>query len=489
MGSNRIVVLTALTLEAAAVRELLPKPARHDLPAGTIVEEAPLPGTGYSICLVCTGPGNGQAAVVAERMISWAKPAAVIFVGIAGTLKGDIALGDVVAATRVDQYQGGKDTTTGFKARPETWAGSHRLLQVAQYSEADGQWVKFLPGDGRPVPNVHFKPIASGDVVKDTSNSQLATLLNTTYNDAAAIEMEAAGVAQAAQHSHVELLVIRGISDPSDGSKAASDSDGWQKRAAQHAAAFALGVIAELPPPAAGSRSPAWPGSAGRAGRSAEPDWYLLGQAADVSWRADLQRPYGTETATLEVHLVPVEVEARLQMARLQTLWSELVQLGRERGLFGQAGAVEGQPAADGAIAFARDGREGTNTGLAVLRTRQRSAWETLPKSGGLSVAVFDPEYIAARITTLLETLLAVPVPLPARVVPAAGVAPTMLLTRGRVNAPPSNSVSLANGFNDQPLRTDTVESVSTDGVRDATGQVAEELAARLNHALGGQRR
>jgi hypothetical protein len=173
----------------------------------------------------------------------------------------------------------------------------------------------------------------------------------------------------------------------------------------------------------------------------------------------------------------------------VQTLWSELVQLGRARGLFGQAGAVEGRPTSDGAVAFARDGRAGTNTGLAVLRTGQRSAWETLPKSRGLSVAVFDPEFIAARITALLETLLAVPIPLSARVVPAAGVAPTMLLTRGKVNAPPSNSVSLANGFNHRPLRTDAVESVSTDGVRDAAGQVAEELAARLDHALGGQGR
>jgi adenosylhomocysteine nucleosidase len=77
VGSNRIVVLTALPLEAAAVRAHLSQPARHDLPAGTLVEEAALPGTGYNICLVCTGPGNGQAAVVAERLISWATPAAV----------------------------------------------------------------------------------------------------------------------------------------------------------------------------------------------------------------------------------------------------------------------------------------------------------------------------------------------------------------------------------------------------------------------------
>jgi adenosylhomocysteine nucleosidase len=136
VGSNRIVVLTALPLEAASVRNHLSKPARHDLQAGTIVEEARLPGTGYNICLVCTGPGNGQAAVVAERLISWAAPAAVLFVGVAGALKGDIALGDVVAATQVDEYQGGKDTVAGFKARPKAWAGAHRLLQVAQYAEA-----------------------------------------------------------------------------------------------------------------------------------------------------------------------------------------------------------------------------------------------------------------------------------------------------------------------------------------------------------------
>src|SRR5690349_16360889 len=111
------MILTALPLEAAAVRAHLPSPIRHDLPAGTIVEEAALPGTEYSVCLVCTGPGNGQAAVVAERVISWADPAAVLFVGVAGTLKDDIALGDVIAAIRGANYQGGKETAAGFRAR------------------------------------------------------------------------------------------------------------------------------------------------------------------------------------------------------------------------------------------------------------------------------------------------------------------------------------------------------------------------------------
>jgi nucleoside phosphorylase len=487
VGSNRIVVLTALPLEAAAVRAHLPQPTRHDLPAGTIVEEAALPGTGYNICLVCTGPGNGQAAVVAERVINWAGPAAVLFVGIAGALKEDVALGDVVAATRVTGFQGGKDTADGFKTRPDTWASAHRLIQVAQYVEAHALWLKFLPDEGRPVPNVHFKPIVSGDVVKDTDDSPLAVLLNTTYNDAVAIEMEAAGAAQAAQHPAVDLLVIRGISDRSDGTKASSDDGAWQTRAARHAAAFALGVIAALPAPHPVGGSAPSQGTATPAGPTAAPDWSVLDQAPAVSWRTDLYQAYATESATLELHLVPVDANARLQVVRLQTLWGELAQLGRTRGLFGQAEAVDGQPSSNGAIAFVRAMRGRGNTGLAVLRTGQRSAWEPLPKPDSMVAAIFDPEHIAARLAALLDLLLTIPVPLPTRIVPVAGIAPAMLVTRGTVGTPHHGPVTI--GMNDQPVRTEAAEAVSADGLRRAVTQVAEELAARLDQAFDGQRR
>ena len=487
MASNRIVVLTALPVEARAVRGLVPGLTRYNLPAGTIVEEAALPGTGYRVCLVCTGPGNGQAGVIAERVISWADPAAVLFVGVAGALKPGIALGDVVAATQVYDYQGGKETEAGFKARPKAWDASHRLVQVAQYAEATQLWARYLSDSDRRVPSVHFKPVASGDVVKDASDSPMAMRLDTTYNDAAAIEMEAAGVAQAAQHSRVDLLVIRGISDTSDGTKASSDSSGWQDRAAQHAAAFALGVIAELPGPAPAGEPVSAPASTARDGSAAEPDWSLLGHAAEVSWRADLQRPYGTEPAALELHLVPAAARTRLQVVQLQTLWTELVQLGRTRGLFSQAGGIEGEPTSNGAVAFVRDVRAGTNTGLAVIRNGQRSAWEALPTAGGLSVGVVDPEHIAQRLTSLLELLLALPVPLPARFVPAAGIEPAALLTRGKVNTAPSHG-GFPIGMSQQPVRSDTVESVSADGLRSAAARVAEELAARLDQAFVSRR-
>ena len=206
-----------------------------------------------------------------------------------------------------------------------------------------------------------------------------------------------------------------------------------------------------------------------------------------MSWRTDLHQAYGTEPATLELHLVPVDANARLQVVRLQTLWGELVQFGRIRGLFGQAEAVEGQPSSDGAVAFVRAVRGGGTTGLAVLRTGQRSAWEALPKPDGLSAAIFDPEHIATRLGVLLDLLLAVPVPLPARIVPVAGIAPAMLVTRGTVGMPHHGAVTIR--MSDQPIRTEAAEAVSADGVRRAVAQVAEELAARLDQAFGGQRR
>ncbi len=413
----------------------------------------------------------------------------MLFVGIAGALKNDIALGDVVAVTRVEAYQGGKDAAVGFKTRPETWPGARRLLQVAQYVEANASWLKFLPDiDTNPVPNVHFKPIASGGIVKDTNDSPLAALLDTAYNEAAAIEMEAAGVAPAADHPGVDLMVIRGISDHPTGPRhpatAAAGSNG--RRRLRHAAAFALGVIAALPAPdPVGGSAPAQ-GAATPSGTDATPDWSLLEQAPAVSWRTELYQAYATEPATLELHLVPGDANARLQVAGLQTLWDELVQLGRIRGLFGQARAVEGRPSSGGAIAFVRAMRSSGNTGLAVLRTGQRSTWEPLLKPDNAIAAIFDPEHIAKRLATLLDLLLAVPVPLPTRIVPVAGIAPAMLVTRGTVGTPHYGAVTI--GMSDQPVRTEAAEAVSADRLRRAVTQVAEELAARLDQAFDGQR-
>ncbi|AEV86576.1 purine phosphorylase family 1 [Actinoplanes sp. SE50] len=60
--------------------------------------------------------------------------------------------------------------------------------------------------------------------------------------------MEAAGVAKAGHLNAAPVAVIRGISDFANGTKAASDGASWQPRAAEHAAAFAAALAAEIRP-------------------------------------------------------------------------------------------------------------------------------------------------------------------------------------------------------------------------------------------------
>jgi hypothetical protein len=145
--------------------------------------------------------------------------------------------------------------------------------------------------------------------------------------------------------------------------------------------------------------------------------------------------------------------------------------------------AVEGRPSIDGAVAFVRGARR-RNYG-----TRGAAHWATqrrrrCPDPTGLAAAIFDPEHVTTRLAVPLDLLLAVPVPMSARIVPVVEIAPAMLVTRGTVGMPRHGAVTIR--MSDQPVRTEAVEAVSADGLRRTVTQVAKELAARLDQAFGG---
>ncbi|MFE2585868.1 nucleosidase [Streptomyces sp. NPDC059378] len=237
------VILTALPLEYEAVRARLTDVRRREAPSGTRFDTGSLPGTPWEVAVAEIGMGSETAAVITNEAHSWLKPEVLLFVGVAGSLKDDVRIGDVVVATKVYAYHGGKQTPDGFLARPGAWPASHRLLQAARAALRRGT------GWHDPEPPVHFAPVAAGDVVLADAGSELTAFLKRTFNDAAAIEMEAAGVAQAAQLTGtLQALVIRGISDLADGNKGAADAAGSQPRAATHAATAAAATLAELMP-------------------------------------------------------------------------------------------------------------------------------------------------------------------------------------------------------------------------------------------------
>jgi 8-oxo-dGTP diphosphatase len=241
-----IVILTALELEYRAVRDHLTG-LRDETPvSGTLFETGTLRGGG-EVVLAVTGPGTHGTAIIAERAIRVFAPRAVLFAGIAGSLKPAVRLGDIVVATHVYAYHGAAARPAGLSSRPRVWEIDHALDQiarrVARRIAGDGP----VPGDDADRPVVHFGPVASGEVLHDARVSDPLRWIRRHYDDALAIEMEAAGVAKAGHLGQAPVAVIRAISDRADGTKAATDGSGGQDLAAQQAARFALALAAEIP--------------------------------------------------------------------------------------------------------------------------------------------------------------------------------------------------------------------------------------------------
>ncbi|MFI6644041.1 hypothetical protein [Streptomyces sp. NPDC050504] len=256
-----VVVLTALQVEYEAVRRHMTDAREVELPQGTLLDVGRMPGLNWNVALAETGPTNTRAALVTQAAIEHFDAEAALFVGVAGALKTDVRLGDVVVARKVYGYHGGRESQDGFAARPDVWEPTYDMDQLVRSARRNDPWA-FLTRDDltTPLPRVHFEPIASGDVLLGFRGSETDRRIRRHYNDAAAVDMESHGVAHAVRMSRrVRALSIRGISDFADQDKASYDAAGSQETAARHAAAFALRVLRDLRPtrPPSPQRPPA----------------------------------------------------------------------------------------------------------------------------------------------------------------------------------------------------------------------------------------
>lgn len=239
------VVLTARQVEFAAFRAYLSNVEERFHPQGTAFCVGDLPGGRRRVALAEIGEGNNGAAVLTERAISFIQPELLVFVGIAGALMDDLALGDVVVPSRIYLLLSGTVADDGFHRRPRTWQASHALDQFARHVHRERAWLAGLPA---PSPEVHFRPVVAGELVLDARDTTLARQIREHYNDAAAIEMESAGMAHAAYlNQSLPSIAVRGISDTASGDKEETDKAGWQLRAARNAAAFAAALLAGFP--------------------------------------------------------------------------------------------------------------------------------------------------------------------------------------------------------------------------------------------------
>jgi nucleoside phosphorylase len=240
------VILTALPVEYLAVRLHLTDLREEIHPKGTIYERGKFSAAGqvWDVGIVEIGAGNAGAALEAERAIAYFSPDVLLFVGVAGGIK-DVAIGDVVASTKIYGYESGK-AEQRFKPRPEIGLPAYSLEQRARAEARKGDWLQRLTTVIEPIPRVFVAPIAAGEKVIASTKSEIFEFLCENYGDAIAVEMEGLGFLEAARaNQRVDAMVIRGISDLIDDKKNA-DKSGSQEMASRHASAFAFAILANL---------------------------------------------------------------------------------------------------------------------------------------------------------------------------------------------------------------------------------------------------
>lgn len=235
--------------------------------------------------------GNTPAALSVQRLLRSFPLPLISVIGIAGALDRQLGLGDVVVASEIQQplrearVEPSPDgagyrehgASTGWRApeRFTRFARNFRHIDACRPRHDDWREraaSRMAREDERytgPGPIGRVGPIASGDtVVGEESYRQLLLAGNRKL---LAVEMEGAGVAEAAAEAECDVLVVRGISDYADERKSTLDQEGtgvgkpgyWRRHAARNAAGLLAAMVAAPEFPWPRSAEP-WPGTAER---------------------------------------------------------------------------------------------------------------------------------------------------------------------------------------------------------------------------------
>lgn len=262
-ASPTAVILTALEVETRAVLRHL-----FGLSTETVSGTGFFRGQfdGWDVAVVEVGAGNVGAAAITVRACEHYKPRVALFVGVAGGVK-DVAIGDVVVATKVYGYESGKDKAAGLQVRPTLLTSAHALEQRARILRQTEPWqARLNPQIRHGNPTLFVGAIAAGEKVVASERASTAKLLREHYGDTLAVEMEGRGFLEGVHINHpVQGCVIRGISDVLSG-KATADQSGSQQRAADAAAAVAFQMLSGLVAAIASPSASAAPASAAAGG-------------------------------------------------------------------------------------------------------------------------------------------------------------------------------------------------------------------------------
>lgn len=238
------VFITALNLEFDAVCAHITQAAKTTSDSAVYASGLFIHG-GHrcKVIVALAGMGNAEASLATERAIKSFSPDYAFLVGIAGGLKDDLRLGDVVVADKVYAYESGK-AKEQFHPRPKAPQISYAAYQMANAIVRGDNWRNRVKLDRRGHPTAFVKPIAAGEKVVDSRDSAAFKLIAERYSDAYAVAMEDFGFVIAAHATpSVTFAAVRGISDFAH-EKADAEKENSQEIAAANAAAFAFEMLA-----------------------------------------------------------------------------------------------------------------------------------------------------------------------------------------------------------------------------------------------------
>lgn len=231
---KKIGIIGAMEEEVEALRGKLVNPQRMtkasmDFYSGTM--------HGMDVVIVRSGIGKVNAGICTQILADMYQVDAVMNTGIAGSLKAEIDIGDVVIST--DTVQHDMDAT-GFGYEP----GIIPRMETS-YFQADSRLVELAAEACREaVPEIHVFTgrVVSGDQfvsdkgVKDRIAAQFCGMCT---------EMEGAAIAQAAYLNNIPFVIIRAISDKADDS-ATMDYPTFERQAIAHSVALVENFVKRL---------------------------------------------------------------------------------------------------------------------------------------------------------------------------------------------------------------------------------------------------
>lgn len=231
---KKIGIIGAMELEVEVLKE--------QMDVKNIVEKASMKfyeGTlrGKDVVIVQCGIGKVNAGICVQILADLFQVDAVINTGVAGSLRAEINIGDIVVST--DACEHDMDVTAlGYK--------QGIIPQMKEsFFKADRQLVEAaieVCREVNPDINVYEGRVLSGD--QFISGEEIKNKLIDLF-DGSCTEMEGAAIAHAAFLNEIPYVVIRAISDKADGS-AHMDYPEFERAAAAHSAKLVENLVKRL---------------------------------------------------------------------------------------------------------------------------------------------------------------------------------------------------------------------------------------------------